>query len=194
LSASRMRVNAGSAVSRPALLERSHNRHIRRGAERAAELLARSELTRQVPEPGVISWLDALPADEVAITAITAAELRYGVARLPSGHRRAALEAAAGDDFGHIVHRRPWAVLQPGGVDDVVVMVRFCNEQRIAVAARGKGTRSLESTGEWYDPHPWWNMFLPGSATDGFVSGVMAHLTEADIGASGVMPCRPGTA
>jgi FAD/FMN-containing dehydrogenase len=49
----------------------------------------------------------------------------------------------------------------------------------------------LESTGEWYDPHPWWNMFLPGSATDGFVSGVMAQLTEADIGASGVILLYP---
>ena len=49
----------------------------------------------------------------------------------------------------------------------------------------------LESTGEWYDPHPWWNMFLPGSATDAFVSGVMADLTEADIGASGVILLYP---
>jgi FAD/FMN-containing dehydrogenase len=49
----------------------------------------------------------------------------------------------------------------------------------------------LESTGEWYDPHPWWNMFLPGSATDAFVSGVMARLTEADIGASGVILLYP---
>ena len=49
----------------------------------------------------------------------------------------------------------------------------------------------LESTGEWYDPHPWWNMFLPGSVTDAFVSGVMAGLTEADIGASGVILLYP---
>jgi cytokinin dehydrogenase len=48
-----------------------------------------------------------------------------------------------------------------------------------------------ESTGEWYDPHPWWNVFLPGSATDAFVSGVMARLTEADIGASGVILLYP---
>jgi cytokinin dehydrogenase len=49
----------------------------------------------------------------------------------------------------------------------------------------------LESTGEWYDPHPWWNVFLPGSATDGFVSSVMAGLTTADIGASGVILLCP---
>jgi FAD/FMN-containing dehydrogenase len=49
----------------------------------------------------------------------------------------------------------------------------------------------LESTGEWFDPHPWWNMFLPDSATDAFVTGVMTNLTEADIGASGVILLYP---
>lgn len=47
-----------------------------------------SELARQVPDPGVLSWLDSLEASDVATTAITAAELRYGVARLPDGHRK----------------------------------------------------------------------------------------------------------
>jgi toxin FitB len=47
-----------------------------------------SELTRQVPDPGVLSWLDSLDVSEVATTAVTAAELRYGVARLPDGHRK----------------------------------------------------------------------------------------------------------
>jgi predicted nucleic acid-binding protein len=62
-----------------------------------------SELTRRAPEPGVISWLDSWPAAEIATTAITAAELLYGVARLPSGHRKAELAAAVhgllADDF-----------------------------------------------------------------------------------------------
>jgi len=48
----------------------------------------------------------------------------------------------------------------------------------------------LESTGEWYDPHPWWNVFLPDSGTDTFVTSVMAGLVPADIGASGVMATR----
>jgi len=50
----------------------------------------------------------------------------------------AALSADA-DDFGHLVHERPWAVLQPGDTGDIVAMVRFCNEHRIAVAPRGQG-------------------------------------------------------
>lgn len=49
----------------------------------------------------------------------------------------------------------------------------------------------LESTGEWFDPHPWWNAFLPDSATDAFVSSVMTNLTTADIGASGVILLYP---
>ncbi|MFE0456016.1 FAD-binding protein [Streptomyces sp. NPDC058914] len=46
---------------------------------------------------------------------------------------------AAADDYGHIVHHRPVAVLRPGSVRDVVAMVRFCNEQRLPVAPRGQG-------------------------------------------------------
>ena len=47
--------------------------------------------------------------------------------------------AAASDDYGHIVHRRPVAVLRPGSVRDVVAMVRFCNTHRLSVAPRGQG-------------------------------------------------------
>jgi toxin FitB len=53
-----------------------------------------SELIRPVPDQTVLAWLDAVPAVEVATTAITAAELLYGVARLPEGQRRTALTAA----------------------------------------------------------------------------------------------------
>jgi len=62
-----------------------------------------SELTRHAPAPEVVSWLDSLAADEVATTAITAAELLYCVARLPDGSRKAELSAAVhgllSDDF-----------------------------------------------------------------------------------------------
>ncbi|MDX3382346.1 FAD-binding protein [Streptomyces niveiscabiei] len=47
--------------------------------------------------------------------------------------------AAAADDYGHIVHRTPAAVLRPGSVDDVVAMIRFCNTHTIDVAPRGQG-------------------------------------------------------
>jgi cytokinin dehydrogenase len=45
----------------------------------------------------------------------------------------------AADDFGHIVHRSPRAVLLPGSVSDVATMVRYCHARGIAVAARGQG-------------------------------------------------------
>ena len=53
-----------------------------------------SELTRPVPDSGVIAWLDSQPAEETAVTAITVAELRYGVRRLPDGRRKAELSEA----------------------------------------------------------------------------------------------------
>lgn len=46
---------------------------------------------------------------------------------------------AAADDFGHLVHREPLAVLKPGSVDDVVKLVRFARRNEIKVAARGQG-------------------------------------------------------
>ena len=52
-----------------------------------------SELARQVPDPGVLSWLDSLEVAEVVTTAVTATELRYGVAGLPGGHRKRELTA-----------------------------------------------------------------------------------------------------
>ncbi len=51
----------------------------------------------------------------------------------------AASLAAAADDFGHVVHHTPIAVLQPGSVQDVVRAVRFCFEHRIQIVARGQG-------------------------------------------------------
>ena len=58
-----------------------------------------SELMRATPEPRVLRWLDAQPPDAVAVTAITVAEILYGIARLPKGARRASLESAAGQTF-----------------------------------------------------------------------------------------------
>jgi predicted nucleic acid-binding protein len=53
-----------------------------------------SELMRRRPAARVLSWVDAQNADALAITAVTVAELRYGIARLSRGARRAKLAAA----------------------------------------------------------------------------------------------------
>ncbi len=50
-----------------------------------------SELVKPVPEQRVIDWLDSLVPDEVVTTAVTAAELWYGVRRLPDGKRKSEL-------------------------------------------------------------------------------------------------------
>jgi toxin FitB len=47
-----------------------------------------SELMRKAPEPSVVSWVDQFSPLDVLITAVTAAELRYGVGRLPEGRRK----------------------------------------------------------------------------------------------------------
>ena len=52
-----------------------------------------SELARRAPDSGVLAWLDSLDVSEVGTTAVTAAELRYGVTRLPDGHRKRELAA-----------------------------------------------------------------------------------------------------
>jgi predicted nucleic acid-binding protein len=62
-----------------------------------------SELMRPAPEKGVEQWLADQPDASVFISAITEAELRYGVALLPAGKRRSALatviEDMLGEDF-----------------------------------------------------------------------------------------------
>ena len=53
-----------------------------------------SALMREVPEPVVVAWLDRQPAESVWITTITLFESRFGLALLPKGKRRQALEVA----------------------------------------------------------------------------------------------------
>lgn len=53
-----------------------------------------SELLRPAPDPAVIMWLGTQTPAQVFTTAITEAEIRYGVARLEAGRRREGLMAA----------------------------------------------------------------------------------------------------
>ncbi len=56
-----------------------------------------SELTRRMPDPAVERWLVAQLVSDLFVSAITEAELRYGVAVLPPGKRRSLLAAATED-------------------------------------------------------------------------------------------------
>jgi FAD/FMN-containing dehydrogenase len=55
----------------------------------------------------------------------------------------AASRAAAADDFGHIVHRTPVAVLHAGSVSDIVKMVKFARCHDLQIASRGRGHTTL---------------------------------------------------
>ena len=78
---------------------------------------------------------------------VSAAELEHNATALAQGFPSFdgvlllddASRAAAADDFGHLVHRQPLAVLRPGSVNDVVKLVRFARRNNIHVAARGQG-------------------------------------------------------
>ena len=53
-----------------------------------------SALMQKNPVPVVVEWLDQQPSESVWITSITLFETRLGLALLPSGRRRQALETA----------------------------------------------------------------------------------------------------
>jgi toxin FitB len=58
-----------------------------------------SELMRAEPAPGLASWIRDRDRRELRTTAITLAEVRFGVARLPDGRRKQVLLAAADETF-----------------------------------------------------------------------------------------------
>ncbi|MYA10227.1 MAG: type II toxin-antitoxin system VapC family toxin [Gemmatimonadetes bacterium] len=50
-----------------------------------------SELMRASPEPAVARWVSGHPVEDVFLSAVSEAELRYGAAILPVGRRRETL-------------------------------------------------------------------------------------------------------
>ena len=54
-----------------------------------------SELMSDRADPSVLAWIDAQPTDDLFVTAVTEAEIRVGIAALPVGRRRLALDVAA---------------------------------------------------------------------------------------------------
>ena len=53
-----------------------------------------SELMRPAPAPAVTAWVAQWDAENLFLTAVSEAELRYGIAILPVGRRRNSLEAS----------------------------------------------------------------------------------------------------
>jgi len=59
-----------------------------------------SELMRPSPAAQVREWISAQAPDGLCTTAITVAEIRYGLERMPDGRRKQNLLAAATEIFG----------------------------------------------------------------------------------------------
>jgi len=53
-----------------------------------------SEMTKPMPAPAVVSWMNAQPLSTLYLTSITIAEMGSGIRALPEGRRRAELQAA----------------------------------------------------------------------------------------------------
>ena len=47
-----------------------------------------SELWKVVPNPDVLAWIDAQTVETLYLSAVTVAELRFGLATMPQGKRR----------------------------------------------------------------------------------------------------------
>ncbi len=127
-----------------------------------------SELIRPEPDEGVTRWLDSQDAAAVATTAITAAELLYGVARLPAGRRKERLgeairglieedldgrvepfDATAADHYAALVNDRETAG-RPISVADAQIAA-ICRKLGATLATRN--TSDFKDTGiELLDP------------------------------------------
>ena len=66
-----------------------------------------SELMRPEPDARVREWVNRQRSGELGTTAITVAEIRHGIERLPDGRRKDSLLSAATElfaAFGNLVH------------------------------------------------------------------------------------------
>jgi len=93
-----------------------------------------SEIFRPEPEPRVVTWLEGLTG-EVAITAVTLAELLAGVRRLPEGQRRSALAERL--DLALEPYRATRAILPFDGA--------AAEQYADVLAARGRAGRPIRS-------------------------------------------------
>ncbi|HEY1344372.1 MAG TPA: type II toxin-antitoxin system VapC family toxin [Streptosporangiaceae bacterium] len=111
-----------------------------------------SELMRPSPSPALRDWVSRQAAGELYTTAITVAEIRYGLERLADGRRKDRLQAAADRVFGafseyvlpfdtsaavhyaRIAGHRDQAGLPIGGFDGQIAAI--CRARGAALATR----------------------------------------------------------
>ena len=159
----------------------------------------------------VVSGLGALlvvgfdPRSRAWITTASAATNFDGVPKLSGSlFLDAAHRQAAADDFGHLRHATPAAVLLPGSSADVVKMVRYCQRHRIPVAMRGQGhaqygqaqvegglvidssslatIHSLSERGARVDAGVRWSDLVVAAAERGLTPPVLTDYLELSVG------------
>jgi toxin FitB len=127
-----------------------------------------SEVMRLEPVAHVVEWVDEQEVDALSITAVTAAELLFGVARLPEGARKRELsfavraliredfagrvlpfDAEAADHYAELVAGREGQGRPVSTADAQIAAI--CRARRATLATRN--TRDFEATGvELVDP------------------------------------------
>ncbi|MXX77650.1 MAG: type II toxin-antitoxin system VapC family toxin [Gemmatimonadales bacterium] len=127
-----------------------------------------SELIRKSPEPAVAAWASGHLVEDLFLSAVSEAELRYGVAILPVGHRRDTLlfevenmlrdafedrvlpfDSDAARAYGHIAARRRSSGRPVSPADCQIAAIAA--SRRMAVATRN--VRDFEGMGiEIVDP------------------------------------------
>lgn len=110
-----------------------------------------SEPLRPSPVVRVVDWIDAQPIETLYLSAITVAELRFGVASLPAGRRRTALrdsletrvlplfagrvlpfDLAASQAYGELMARARSAGLAVGASDGYIAATAAANGMVVA--------------------------------------------------------------
>ena len=130
-----------------------------------------SEVIAVHPSPAVAAWMDATPAFDLATTTINIAEIRYGLARLPYGRRRARLTAQfesliarafgtrifafdgiAADAYGELVAGRERSGRPLRGPDGFIAAIAASRGLAIATRdTRGFADCGLELVNPWAD-------------------------------------------
>jgi len=121
-----------------------------------------SEPLRKAPTARVVEWIDAQPLETLYLSAITVAELRFGVASLPAGKRRDGLhdslemkvlplftgrvlpfDLAASQTYANLMTKARAAGLAIGAADGYIAATAAANGMKVAT----RDTAPFEAAG-----------------------------------------------
>ncbi len=96
-----------------------------------------SEPLRPSPNPAVVAWIDSQVLETLYLTAIGVTELRYGIAVLPDGGKKASLRAS--------LDERILPVFESRILPFDVAAAEFCAEIRARLRTLGQGIGTADS-------------------------------------------------